>query len=211
MTVERYPLTWPLHIKRTEDPKRARFGIKDDKGWKKELSISEARKRLLSEIDKITKPGHSWRVPPDSIIISSNIQVRLDGLPYSNRKNPDDTGVAVYFDLDGDTQCFPCDKWDRVADNIAAIALHIGAMRGIERWGVSDLKTAFAGFKALPESSSTQDWWKVLEVNQNSTFDEVVNAYRRLSKKYHPDLGDTTGRFYLINEAYEKAKKQFNK
>lgn len=55
-----------------------------------------------------------------------------------------------------------------------------------------------------------QDPYAVLGVSPNATEDEIKNAYRRLAKKYHPDLnpGDAAAaaRMNEINEAYEQIK-----
>ena len=51
------------------------------------------------------------------------------------------------------------------------------------------------------------DWYKELELEEGAGPDEVKKAYRRLAKKYHPDLhGNTTEANEKINriqEAYE--------
>lgn len=49
-----------------------------------------------------------------------------------------------------------------------------------------------------------KDYYKILGVNKNSTKEEVRKAYKKLAKKYHPDLNkeeDTTEKFKEINEA----------
>ena len=52
-----------------------------------------------------------------------------------------------------------------------------------------------------------RDYYEVLEINKNATDDEVKKSYRRLAKKYHPDLnkGDKAAeeKFKEISEAYE--------
>lgn len=52
-----------------------------------------------------------------------------------------------------------------------------------------------------------KDYYKILGVNKNSTEKEIKNAYRKLAKKYHPDLNpdDPQAQEKLkdINEAYE--------
>ena len=52
-----------------------------------------------------------------------------------------------------------------------------------------------------------KDFYYILGVNSNSTLDEIKEAYRKLSKKFHPDLnqGDAyfEDRFKEINEAFE--------
>jgi hypothetical protein len=83
-------------------------------------------------------------------------------LPYAKYKTPDDPGVAVYFELNGRSQVFACDKWDRVEDNLQAIRKTIEAIRGIERWGSSEmLNRIYKGFQALPEQTgpSTHQAW----------------------------------------------------
>lgn len=162
----------------------------------------------------MTKVGQKYRVQPSSVIISTNLPTRKDGFPYSNAREPEDSGVAVYFDLDNEKICLPCDRWDRVADNIAAIAAHIKATRDIERWGVADLKTAFAGFKALPENGSpavTKSWWEILGVEPNAKYEQIRTARNKLAMIYHPDVPETgdEDKFKEIENAYKKAKKAF--
>ena len=78
------------------------------------------------------------------------IRLRLDGLPYSNQTPPADKGVAVYFTHKKQAMCFACDRWDRVQDNIYAIAMTIQALRGIERWGSGSMvEQAFLSVSTL--------------------------------------------------------------
>ncbi len=51
-----------------------------------------------------------------------------------------------------------------------------------------------------------RDYYDVLEVPRNASKDEMKKAYRRLARKYHPDVNKETEaseRFKEINEAYE--------
>ena len=147
------------------------------------------------------------------IIISSNMQYRADGLPYT-RQNVHDTGVAVYFkNAAGEEQCIPCDQWVSLEENMRAIAKTIEAMRGIERWGGKSLmNAAFSGFKALPSAIVTpppndrphRDWWVVLGVYRNATPQEVKQAYRRAQGTSHPDAGGSPQDFQEVNAAYEE-------
>ena len=213
---EAYPLKWPEGFPRTPDHERerARFGQKANYGCgKSSLTIFVARKRLQHEIQAFTRVGQTYRIVPDMVVLSTNVPTRKDGLPYSNAREPDDPGVAVYLELDGEPHVFPCDKWDRVADNIAAIAAHLGAMRGIERWGVGDLHRVFAGFHALPpgtgESNGEDMWWVVLNVDSNATKAEVQSSYRRMRSQNHPDNGGDPSAFDRIQRAYKQASRNW--
>ncbi len=52
-----------------------------------------------------------------------------------------------------------------------------------------------------------KDYYKILGVKRNASEKEIKQAYRRLARKYHPDVnpGDKSGetKFKQINEAYE--------
>lgn len=198
MTVDAYPLHWPANFPRTkpEDRQPARFNQDG-----KPLTIAVARDRILSEIRAFTRTGRTWRIDPDQVVISSDVPLRNDGLPASGRRMPDDPAVAVYFELDGEAYCLPCDTWDRVPDNMAAIAAHLGAMRGIERWGVGDVRTHFAGFVAL-EHKPELKWYDVLGCSPDAAPAEVMAAYKVATKAAHPDHGGSDEQFHQVQQAY---------
>ncbi len=50
------------------------------------------------------------------------------------------------------------------------------------------------------------NYYAVLDLSENATEDDIRKAYRRLAKKFHPDVNsspDAQGRFVLIHKAYE--------
>ena len=53
----------------------------------------------------------------------------------------------------------------------------------------------------------SENFYEVLGINENSSYDEIKKAYRNLSFKYHPDKNqgsqEATSKFQKLNEAYE--------
>ena len=60
-----------------------------------------------------------------------------------------------------------------------------------------------------------RDYYEVLGLNKSASDDEIKKAYRKLAKKYHPDLnqGDKTAeqKFKEVNEAYDVLSDQTKK
>lgn len=197
--IEAYPLQWPLAYKRTPSNLKAHATFK--------TAFAQARDMAIDELN---------RMGAKNIIISSNVPLRRDGLPYAvpfgNSKSiTDDTGIAVYFDYGGETKVLCCDAFICLDDNMQAIRKTIEALRGIERWQVSEmLSRAFTGFKALPESTEAEkNIWDVLELRvKPDNVEKVKEAYRKLAQSKHPDkpTGSHTA-FTELQEAYSKALK----
>lgn len=194
-SVPAYPLSWPASRPRTPAARR-RNGKFSSNGIP--VSVAIAVKRLQDEIDRL---GGRFAV------VSSNVEVRLDGLPRSGRPEPTDPGIAVYFDLSGRPHCMPCDTYTRVAQNLAAVAEHIKATRAIERHGVASLAEMFAGFAALPAPGSTP-WWQVLQVQRTASRAEVESAFRRLAGERHPDRGGSDAMMADLNRARDQARQE---
>ncbi len=195
----RYPLAWPQGRPRTAKPKDALFR-KDGR----RLTLTSARARLVEQVNLLTRARQNWRVVNQ--VLSTNIRFTLAGTRDQNvsRREPDDAGVSFYFDLDGRPHVLACDRWDTVYDNIAAIAAHIEALRGQERWGVADLQQAFAGHVALP---APNPWWDVLGVKPTASRAEIDAAYRALARTSHPDANTgSRDAWDRLVAAYDAAK-----
>lgn len=185
---ESYPLSWPVGVKRNGGRNESRF----DQG----TTLYQARQKLRREISLL---------PARDLVISTNIKTRADGEVYSNSREPDDPGVAIYFKFRGVSRCLASDFYRTVRENTWALAKTIEAMRGIDRWGVSEmLERMFTGFRALPAPEQI-DWWNVLGVPRDSPVEKIRSAYRRAIMEAHPDRG-SSGDAARIEEAWRQAK-----
>lgn len=81
--------------------------------------------------------------------------------------------------------------WTRVADNIAAIAAHVAALRGIERWGVGTLEQAFRGYQAIENLRGGVPWRRALgfHAGEAITLTAVEMKFRTRAREVHPDHG----------------------
>jgi hypothetical protein len=195
-------LTWPQGWKRKQHWERAKSNFSRAG---QQLSVYEGTLRVLDELRR-------FGVMERDIIISTNVRTRRDGLPMSNQAEPSDPGVAVYWKKNGKDQVMASDRYTRVADNLAAIAATLDAMRAIERHGGAQiLERAFLGFTALP---APENWRDVLNVSPSETGLKALlvarNNYHALAKQHHPDAGGTAEGFARINRAWTDAQKELH-
>ena len=187
--VEAYPLCWP--------PTRPRSKRKDDSALR--APFARSRDFIVREVRLL---GGT------QLVVSTNIPLRRDGLPYAATSEPEDAGVAVYFAYKGKQMCFACDRWRKVASNMQAIAKTIEALRGVARWGTGDMmQAAFTGFAALPPPGQTsRSWQDILGVGPLARVDEIEAAYKRLRSSTHPDRGGSAEAFDEVQRAYEQSQ-----
>lgn len=179
-----FPLSWPTGIARTIYRKKSQFG---------DHSVVSAVKEIRRNITLL-----GARLP----VVSSNIPLRMDGDPYSNPGRMQDPGVAVYFHLKQKPYCMPCDMWSSVEENLWAVAKHIEAMRGMQRWGVGSIEQQFAGFKAL---AAGEHWWDVLECRADASREIIEAQYKTRIRTAHPDLGGSHDAMSRLNVARDEA------
>lgn len=196
-TPTRHPLHWPIGWKRFAPVQRRTASFSQ---YKKSLTVYDGVRRVLRELERMG-------IAEPDVIVSTDVRTRLDGLPRSGEPKPADPGAAVYWQPAGlPMRCMAIDRYDEVADNLAAIAATLEAMRSIERHGgAAILDRAFAGFDALPAPGAPRQWWEVLGVPRSSSVDEITHAYRRLRSQHHPDRGGAAAEFDAVERAYREA------
>lgn len=165
----------------------------------KPVSFDRARKLLFEELE---------RMKVASVVLSSNVPLRLDGLPRADaaRMRMDDPGVAVYFQHRKKPMVMAQDAFDTVAGNMRSLGLAVEALRQLERHGGGHMmERAFSGFAALP--LSTPPWREVFGVPPEWRGD-LRATFIRLSRERHPDAGGSQGAMSELNVAYEAAKRE---
>jgi len=209
---QRYPLQWPPH--RDRKPASARRPPRFTSNGKA-VTMAVAFDRLQAELDRV---GGTYP------ILSSNVELRLDGRPRSGIGERHDPGVCVYFALKGKPFALACDTFTTVAGNVAALAAHIEALRVIERHGVASAADSLQAFQALPapDGSSSPpstpparswrevlglapDWPSGVEIQRASYV--IQGRYRELASKAPPDvLGGSAEKMAALNAARDQAR-----
>lgn len=189
-----FPLHWPPGWPRTPASRRrvpgAVFG-------KYGASIAAARGRLADELD---------RIGAGNVVLSTNVELRIDGQPRSGLPEPADPGVAVYFSRSRKPMVMARDAWTTVAANINSLAIAIEHLRGLERHGGAIMvERAFTGFEALPEPDT---WWGVLGLRPDATEDQIDARYREMARSSHPDAGGSNAAMSRLNWARDEAKRR---
>jgi len=191
---QRYPLAWPEGQPRQRNRQDALFKV----------DFGRSRDELVTSLGNLGARG---------VIISSNVPLRQDGLPMAGASEPNDPGVAVYFDrkVGGDTRAFviACDTYRKVRWNLRAIGHTVEALRSIQRHGASSmLEQAFSGFAALPPRRAVHPpWWEVLGLHEGASPDVIRARFRELASIHHPDRGGDPRRMVEISRAYTEAQR----
>jgi hypothetical protein len=191
-SVKRYPLEWPVGWKRSSVRVHGKF-----RHYKNDLTIAQATDRLENELTKLGVKNPT---------LSTNVSLRLDGRPRGDSPKPTDPGAAIYFTFKGRASVLACDTYTDVAQNIAALAAHLEALRTMQRHGVGTIEQALAGYKALPADTAA-DWRAVFGFPKESrpTVDEVTTRYHAAAKERHPDVGGTEIEMAHLNRARDYA------
>jgi hypothetical protein len=202
VTIPAFPLQWPAGWKRTAagSRKRAAFAKKSAAGMQ-QLTVAEALKRVRSVLQQMGVRDYN-------LIVSTNVPLRQDGLPRSGSPEPADPGVAVYWQ---DTskegwprRCMAIDIYNRAADNLAAVAASLDALRAVQRHGGAEiLDRTFTGFTAI-EHKTGDHWSDILDCDRNASTSEVRAAFMRARSKAHPDNDGPAGMFNKVVTAYQQ-------
>jgi hypothetical protein len=203
--IESFPCQWPVGFPRTPPAARreARFHRRVD------VEGSDYKRKVRTTLHQgiVLVRDELALFKATDVVISTNVPTRLDGLPYSSAKEPDDPAAAVYFRLNGETRCLQCDAWNRVADNLCAIGHTIAGKRDEIRWKVGTAAQMWAGYKMLPAMDAGRTWWAVLGFKDPpNSLETVRGKYETRIREVHPDHGGNGNQAAEINAALRDAK-----
>lgn len=200
-----YPLSWPTGWKRTPRHQilTSKFHKLNRNNWEEGYRGMRSKVTIAQAVEMVMH--ERWLLRAGSVKISSNLTLTTYGEPRSGQREPDDHGVAVYFELKRQACVLACDKWSTCADNLAAIAKHLDALRAQERYGVGTVEQAFTGYAALPPPKT---WRDVLGINSNN-IEDVEKIYKVLAKTLHPDQpSGSNEKMVQLNAAIDAARRE---
>jgi hypothetical protein len=184
------PLRWPSGAPQTAKPVSSRFA---------EHSLYDSSSELEAELRRFNVTD---------AVISADVALKRNGMPYANPPKGCELGAAVYFTRGGDQQVLAIDRYDYLPDNVWALARTIAALRQIERDGGPEiLSQALGAFKALPgpgsEIERSGTWWaEVLGLQPYNCFvEDIEAAFREKAKTAHPDHGGSVEEFQRLVDA----------
>ncbi len=203
---QRFPLAWPAHKARTPAKNRMRG---DFSANGKRISMDAATQRLEDEV------GRLGGVYP---LLSSNLELRMDGRPRMDRGAPSDPGVCLYFQIKGTPYAMGCDTYTEVQQNVAAIAEHIKATRLIVRYGVATAAETLQAFAALPAPDSAlpgaRPWREVLGFAPSFPSVDLTRAevLDLIGKRYRAKAQGAAGEDALVplNLARDAARRELS-
>lgn len=182
-----YPLSWPDGLPRTERKASSQF----------RTTLNAALTNVRKSLEAF---GRDSGKAASNISITSNVTL--------GERRPTDTGVAVWFDWDGQQRCIAVDRYPKPEDNLQAIHHVLEARRTeMRHGGLHVVRQTFKGFTALPAPPGRKGWREVLKLHGSSiTATEIDRAYRELAAKAHPDAGGSNEKMAELNAARREAK-----
>lgn len=190
MSIPAFPLSWPEGLPRTDRKASSQF----------KTQLAGALKNVEKSLAAFG--GDSGKRVTE-ISISSNVTL--------GQSRPADTGVAVWFEWDGQQRCIAVDRYPKVEDNLQAIHHILEARRTeMRHGGLHVVRQTFKGFTALPAPPGQKGWREVLgftDLSQPVGGPLAIDArYRALAAKAHPDKGGSTEQMAELNRARAQAK-----
>lgn len=193
------PLQWAGPVTPTGS-RRSRYTFRA--GWTDSLTLLE------HELDHLD----ARRVVVEADFREGDL--RIDGMPRANARQPEFPGVRLAFDSRHGSLAYATDAYEFWQHNVRAIALSLEALRAVDRYGVTKRAEQYTGWKAIgsgpgtpmPSGSMSTDEAAAFLRDQSSLppSAELRAHYRLLALRWHPDRdsGDPA-KFLRLQQAKE--------
>jgi hypothetical protein len=187
--------------------RRSRWAFKAS--WQSTLNL------LARELDHLSAK---------SIVIEADFaerDIRLDGMPRANARNPSHPGIRIAFDSKHGPLIYATDSCEDWQHNVRSIALGLEALRAVDRYGITHRAEQYTGWKAITDGSPTHHATPVMSAREAAEFmgphgdvipetlllrgptlrHSIDVIYKRAARKLHPDAGGDDGDFQRLQEA----------
>jgi len=161
----------------------------------------------------------------------SESEIRHDGWPYARAKTRHPGVIVSMETAKQGPLSFPCDKFRDESyhwilsgwkGNVRAVALAMGALRQVDRYGITSHGEQYVGWKALgsgipmPAAKMTLEEAALilidaaeddgddpftLETILDPNGNDIQSLYRSAARSHHPDVGGDPDAFKLLTEA----------
>ena len=160
-------------------------------GWKRPFNSTYAQTLSLLD-DELRHLG------VDSLIIQLAVgedEIRLDGMPRA-RAHVRHPGVAISFELpEVGAVRYATNRFGHWHDNLRAIALGLEALRKVDRYGITDRKEQYRGFRALPAGGDQE------RAQRGRKLIAEHGSVRNAERATHPDAGGDADDFAAVQAA----------
>ena len=158
----------------------------------KSTEVAKEQRRIEGELSR-------WGIR--HYIISRNNQRLFAG----------DPAAAVWWNnRQKELRVLACDRYEKLADNMHAIFLTLGAMRALERWGAYTAEQAAEGARLAlpPPETDAIDWPSILGVQRGWPLPAIEAVWKTRVEKAHPDRGGDPALMAQLNAAMDAARKE---
>jgi hypothetical protein len=182
-------------------------------GWQSTLDLLERELEHLDARDVVLEADFREQ------------DLRLDGLPRSNAREPQDPGIRLAFGSKHGDLVYQCDSVDGWRENVRSIALGLEALRAVDRYGITRRAEQYTGWRQIgggaavvPDAPMTRE--RAAEVvlraagvtASDRTVAHDVDALltgrldldvvaRRAQRNAHPDTGGNAELFDQVQRA----------
>lgn len=153
----------------------------------------------------------------------TEVDIRLDGWPRANARQPQHPGVRVAFDSKHGALVYATDTCAFWQHNLRSVGLGLEALRAVDRYGVTSSGEQYRGWRQIgagsaievPPFTTAADAWRHLQMEAAVPASDVTHlpgevsaatvqrVTRRAQAASHPDRGGDPEAFRLVQAATE--------